>query len=116
MRAFLLFVMLAFFWLVAGCEVLLRPPSDRELLGNFERHETILNQVIQMLKADKKLIRVDTDWTSPKDPQIIGISSDRIEEYRRLLREAHVPRGFLRRGGADGIEFTYWIIGYAISS
>src|SRR5438105_1863469 len=116
MRCFLLLVAFTFLWFVAGCDVLLKPPSDRELLGNFERHETALNQVVQMVKANKQLMRVDTDWTDPKDPQTIGVSSDRIEQYRRLLREAHVPRGFLRRGDADGIEFTYWVIGSAISS
>src|SRR5256885_8308584 len=103
MRFFLLLVAFAFLVFVAGCNVLLQPPSDRELLGNFERHETTLNQVVQMVKADKQLMRVDTDWTNPKDPQAIGVSSDRIEEYRVLLREAHVPRGFLRHSGTDGI-------------
>jgi hypothetical protein len=92
------------------------PPSDQKLLANFERHEAILNKVIEMLSADGDLIRVDEDWTIPENPERIGVSPSRINAYRRMLRDAGVPRGFRSEGLMYEVDFFYWMIGSAISS
>jgi hypothetical protein len=92
------------------------PPSDQKLLANFEHHEATFNELIEMLKVDQKLIRVDVDWTDPRDPDIIGVSPERISTYRRMLKDARVPRGFQSRGSTFEVDFYYWGIGSAISS
>jgi len=92
------------------------PPSDRELLSNFDRHEKTFNQLIEMVKADKELTRVDTDWTNPREPETIGVTAYRITAYRRMLADARVPRGFQTQGFLIEVDFFYWMIGSAISS
>jgi hypothetical protein len=93
-----------------------KPPSDQKLLENFDRHEATFDQLIQMAQTDKGLTRVDEDWTRPENPQTINVSSARISTYRRLLKEAGVPRGFQVTDTADEVDFYYWGIGSAISS
>jgi hypothetical protein len=94
----------------------LNPPSDQKLLANFDHHEATLNNVIEMLRADEDLIRVDEDWTDPKNPETIGVSPSRINAYRQMLRDARVPRGFRSEGLIYEVDFFYWMIGSAISS
>ncbi|HEY2680665.1 MAG TPA: hypothetical protein VGI59_05025 [Candidatus Udaeobacter sp.] len=91
-------------------------PSDQKLLANFERHEATFNALIEMLNADEGLIRVDEDWTDPKSPAAIAVSSTRIATYRQMLREARVPRGFQAKPLMYEVDFFYWTIGSAISS
>jgi hypothetical protein len=92
------------------------PPSDQKLLSNFHRHEATFNQLIEMLKTDGDLIRVDEDWTNPEHPETIGVSPARVTEYRQLLRQARVPRGFQSEPFMYEVDFFYWTIGSAISS
>jgi MFS family permease len=94
----------------------LTPPSDEKLLANFELHEATFNELIEMLKADQDLIRVDENWTHPEHPETIGVSQARVSAYRKMLREARVPRGFQSEPFMYEIDFLYWIIGSAISS
>ena len=68
-----------------------------------------------MIKTDGDLVRLDEDWTDPKNPEAIGISPARISIYRRLLRDARVPRGFQSEGLMDEVDFFYWMIGSAVS-
>ena len=92
------------------------PPSDRELLAHFDRHRATFDQLARMTQADKGLERVDDNWTSPDAPLTGSVSASRLAAYRRLLRNAGVPRGF--RATADGteVDFYYWLTGSAISS
>ena len=92
------------------------PPSDQKLLSNFDKHEAIFNKLIDMIKTDSDLIRVDEDWTDPKDPETIGVSPARISTYRQMLRAAQVPRGFRSEPFAYQVDFFYWMIGSAVSS
>ena len=69
------------------------PSSDQRLLSNFDKHEATFITLIEMLKTDRDLIRVDENWTEPKDPETIGVSPARIAKYRQMLRGARVPRG-----------------------
>ncbi len=102
------------FWIVKSG---MTPPSDQKLLANFEHYEATFKDLIEMLKADKGLIRVDEDWTEPKAPETIGVSPARISTYRRMLRHANVPRGFRSKGfSLYEVDFFYWTIGSAISS
>ena len=92
------------------------PPSDQRLLSNFDKHEATFNKLMEMLKTDRDLIRVDQDWTEPKNPETIGVSPARITRYREMLKEARVPRGLHSEPFTHEVDFFYWMIGSAISS
>jgi hypothetical protein len=91
------------------------PPSDAAMLRHFERHAATLDKLVEMVSADKGLDRVDQTWTMPADTKSIGVSSERLADYRRLLRDAGTPRGFQISQGHDGIDFFFWLRGSAIS-
>lgn len=88
-------------------------PSDDELIANFKAHEAAFERLAHMSLEDSGLLRVDEDWTDPREPASIGVTADRLETYRNLFREAHVPRGLTRYDG--NVKFMYWGIGSAVS-
>jgi hypothetical protein len=92
------------------------PPSDQRLLSNFDKHEATFVTLIEMLKTDRDLIRVDENWTEPKDPKTIGVSPARIAKYRQMLGGGRVARGFQADILVHDVDFYYWMIGSAISS
>ena len=92
------------------------PPPDRQMLVEFSQHRAEFDHLAAMVQADKKLERVDENWTQPDNPQKIGVSPARISEYRRRLSGVGVPRGFEAFGGPQVIKFLYWGHGSAISS
>jgi hypothetical protein len=91
------------------------PPSDAVMLRHFDRHEGALDTLAKMADADKGLDRVDQDWTMPADTRSVGVSSERLADYRRLLRDAGTPRGFQVSQSQDGFNFLFWLRGSAIS-
>jgi hypothetical protein len=91
------------------------PPSDAAMLLHFDRHEGALDTLAKMADADKGLDRVDQDWTMPADTRSVGVSSERLADYRRLLRDTGTPRGFQVSQGHDGLNFLFWLRGSAIS-
>jgi hypothetical protein len=106
-------VILAMLWAIRHHD---SPPSDQELLTNFERQEAALNLLIQMQSVDKGLIRVDADWTDPRNPRPIGVSAERIATYRQLLDQTRTRRGFRANEKEGEVDFYYWMIGSAVSS
>jgi hypothetical protein len=88
--------------------------SDEELIANFESHKAEFNRMLQMINEDTGLDRVDDNWTSPKNPQTVGISQRRIDEYRSLFYRAGVPRGFSAFQSRDYIEFIASAQGLAV--
>ena len=93
----------------------MEPPSDAAMLRHFERHEATFAALAQMATADKGLDRVDENWTMPADTNSVGVSTERLGVYRRLLRQAGTPRGFQVSKAHDGFDFFYWLVGSAIS-
>jgi hypothetical protein len=87
----LLMVFAAF---VVGCMIYVAHPDDEELIENFTKHEAEFNRLVEMIKKDDVLSRVDDDWTEPKDPKSVGISEERIAEYRKIFKKLEIPRGF----------------------
>lgn len=79
--------------IIGGCDESSHPTDDA-LLRNFAHHEADFERLLTMLRADKKLERVDDTWTLPKDPSAIGITPERIKSYRSLLSTLGIPRGF----------------------
>jgi len=91
------------------------PPSDATMLRQFERNESKFDALVGMANADKGLDRVDENWTIPADTKDVGVSPERLADYRRLLRDAGTPRGFQVAQGRDGFNFFFWLRGSAIS-
>ncbi len=69
-------------------------PPDDEMIQNFIRHRSDFERLLEMVRADKYLQRVDDNWTDPKDPNGIGVTPERIAAYRELFAKCSVPRGF----------------------
>jgi hypothetical protein len=94
----------------------IEPPSDAAMLRHFDRHEGTFDTLIKMASIDKGLNRVDQDWTMPADVRGVGVSSERLADYRRLLHDAGTPRGFQISPDHDGFDFFFWLRGSAISA
>jgi hypothetical protein len=105
----------AFFAVVWIGRVAMEPPSDAAMLRHFEHNEATFAALAQMATADKGLDRVDQNWTMPADTSRVGVSTERLEVYRRLLSQAGTPRGFQISRDHDGFNFFFWLMGSAIS-
>lgn len=92
-----------------------QPPSDQQLLSNFTDHRAAFDTLAQMKLADKGLMQVHDDWTQPGDFRSVGVSPERIAEYRHLLNEAGTRRG-LQADGLHGADFLFWEQGSVFSS
>lgn len=68
--------------------------SDAELIGHFQKNRDSFEHLLQMVKADQNLERVDDDWTLPKTAEDAGVNTERIQQYRRIFKELEIPRGF----------------------
>jgi hypothetical protein len=89
-------------WLVAfvgacGCG---GHPSDERLLDVFKDHRSKLEQLVRMFEADRGLGRVGEHFTRPEDPWTVGISFERVVEYRRLCAAVGAP------GCIEGFDAT----------
>ncbi len=93
----------------------IEPPSDAAMLRHFDHHHGEFEGLVKMASSDKGLDRVDQNWTIPADTRSVGVSSERLADYRRLLRNAGTPRGFQVSQGHDGFDFFFWLRGSAIS-
>ncbi len=91
------------------------PPSDEALIRNLAEHRAVFDRLIAMIREDKGLERVDDDWTLPDDPASIGVSPERIAEYRRLFAEAGLPRGFAAYGDRAAVNFIAYAEGLSVS-
>ena len=77
--------------LISGCSS--RHPTDQSLIDNFQSHKSEFSQLLQMFLADKGLGRVAYDFTRPANPQDIGISQQRLAEYRALFDRLDLSAG-----------------------
>jgi hypothetical protein len=82
------------------------PVTDESMLKQFENNRQDFERLIEMISSDKVLYRVDKDWTDPSDPKQVGISDQRIAEYRALLRKVGCSRGFIAYPTRPGIYFV----------
>ena len=71
---------LACLLIVTGCG----HPTDDQLIAQLKQHRTELEKLVRMFRADKGLGRVGNNFTRPEDPKLVGVSEERIKEYRRL--------------------------------
>ena len=93
--------------MLTGCDLFWEQSHlpDSQLIANFQEKKADFEHLRQMILEDEGLTRVDVDWTEPRDPQTVGISSERIAEYRKMFRRLGTPRGFSATRGRSNIEF-----------
>jgi hypothetical protein len=66
-------------------------PSDAQLLERFRSHREELEALVRMFEEDAGLGRVGASFTRPEDPGRVGVSEQRIREYRRLCAAVGAP-------------------------
>ncbi|MEW6130831.1 MAG: hypothetical protein AB1757_27625 [Acidobacteriota bacterium] len=59
--------------------------ADEFLIAKFQAHKSEFNTLLEMFQVDKGLIYFAYDQTIPENPQSVGISPDRLAQYRRLF-------------------------------
>ena len=93
---------------LSGC-----PPhaTDEKLLSNFEKLEADFERLLSMLRTDRRLERIDTTWTRPKDPSSIGVTPERMRVYRELLSTLGLKRGFYAFHDPEHFTFLSSITG-----
>jgi hypothetical protein len=90
-------------------------PSDKELLDNFQAHKAEFDQLLQMFLSDKGLGRVAYDFTRPGDPQTVGVTTDRLKEYRRRFDKLELSAGIEGYDGKDIVWLHSSTQGLAVS-
>ena len=58
---------------------------DVRMIANFQQYKSDFERLRQMIIEDKGLVGVDDDSTEPRDPQSIGLSPERIAQYRKYF-------------------------------
>jgi hypothetical protein len=96
-------ILLVFAFSLMGCAA--KHPTDKVLMTDFEAHKAEFNQLVQMFLADKKLFRVSYYATYPENPSEIGVSQQRIQEYRELLHKLDLREGM---GGASDKNMVWF--------
>lgn len=86
-------------------------PTDAVLIERLRAKMPLFLQLIAMIEQDRDLERVDIDWTKPDDPGTVGVSPERIATYRKLMKEAGVPRGFSALKPRKAITFIAYASG-----
>jgi hypothetical protein len=59
---------------------------DDTLIEDFNRNRATLDELVLMFRQDPGLARVGMTYTLPEDPADVGVSFDRLREYRALCQ------------------------------
>ena len=92
-----------------------QPPSDQQLLDNFQAHHAAFDKLIQMDRADKGSYASEISSAVSDTPLPGGTREKRIAEYRRWLEAANIFKGFSSDEDQE-VTLCYWGFGSAISS
>ena len=97
------------------------PPSDQALITQFEKHAPHYTALITMLRDDPGVGTIADDFLFKADKPYInadvtelGITKDRLAEYKRLLALIKAKR--LDRDGQGTVIFSKWASGFAGST
>jgi hypothetical protein len=88
-------------------------PSSQELINNFLSHRPEFERLLQMAQEDQELYRVAYDSTRPENPEAIGLTQERLTEYRGLFDELNLEAG-IEKGG-DNVWFIASARGLSVS-
>jgi hypothetical protein len=98
---------------LTGCEA--QHPKDEVLLKNFRDHKAEFEQLLQMFHADKRLSRVARDFTRPANPTEVGITEERLREYRKLFDVLGLSAGIEGYGEKESVFFLASTQGLSVS-
>jgi hypothetical protein len=101
------------FWVHELSAVFGQHPSAVELIDNFHAHRAEFDLLLEMCLEDEGLVRVAYGWTQPEDPSSIGITQERLKEYRALFKEVGLESGV--SGGHKDIWFHASSSGLSVS-
>jgi hypothetical protein len=87
-------------------------PTDEAMIEHFHAKRPVFDELVAMIRQDRKLERLATKFSKPEDLATIGIPPERAETYRKLLKEAGVPLGFYNSGRT--VMFFYHASGLSI--
>src|SRR5438874_1276170 len=90
-------------------------PTDDAMIKAFQEHRQEFESLKAMVTHDKALKRADMDWTDPADTSTVGVTSERIAEYRRIFQKLGITRGFQAYGDRTEIEFIAHAEGLSVS-
>jgi hypothetical protein len=90
-------------------------PTDDAMIKAFQENRQEFESLKAMVTHDKYLNRVDMDWTDPAVPSTVGVTSERIAEYRRIFQRLGITRGFQAYGDRTEIEFIAHAEGLSVS-
>jgi len=74
------------FLMTAGCAS--KPSTyraDDSLIANFQAHKAEFHALLDMFRADEGLIYFSRGSSDPKNPQSVGVSPERLEQYQQLF-------------------------------
>jgi hypothetical protein len=90
-------------------------PSDAELKWRFERQQTDLNRLVEMMDRDWHMSRIAQDFTWrqdnvawPRAEAEWGISKQRWDEYRRIFFWTGLEDGTSRSENSSDIFVNVW--------
>ena len=90
----------------------LSQPGDAILEANFKQHESDLELLLEMSNADKKVVRISSDFTWldnnaawPRPESELGFSIERWDHYRTLFRKVGLEGGINREQSGEVIYF-----------
>ncbi len=98
---------------LSGCRA--QHPKDEDLIQRFKTHRQEFEQLLQMFQADKGLGRVAPDFTRPANTTEIGVTKERIDEYRRLFSALGLSSGIEGYGERDAVIFYASTQGLSVS-
>ena len=98
---------------IASCSS--KHPSDKVLLSEFQSHKAEFDKLLQMFLTDKGLGRVAYSFTRPENLNEIGISEQRLREYRDLFDELSLSAGIEGYDEKEAIWFHASTYGLSVS-
>jgi hypothetical protein len=114
MRNFPLPILLLMVLSLMGCSA--KHPSDQVLLTDFENHKAEFNQLLEMFLADKKMSRVSYHFTRPENPSEVGVSEQRLQEYRDLFAKLDLSDGMEGNKDKDMVWFYASLSGVTVAT
>jgi hypothetical protein len=92
-------------------------PSDASLRAQFKSHKAEFNQLARMAQENTCIVRIDFDWTSPDESSLArcGVTTERLREYRSLLKAVGAQSGLYLRQNRGEIGFIMSAYGLAVT-
>lgn len=107
-------VLCAFAVFLAGCGRVSHP-SDDALIQRFNDQRKQFEELVQMIQQDRFLTRVSMDFTRPDDAGAVGVTPERLQKYRDLLRTIQVPLGIAKSQQGTQVRFIVSGSGLGVS-